>query len=482
MALLQFNDNSSISRAAGLTLVLGLSLAASEPALAASHLISAQAGGFDCGSVRPGDTVILGSGVRGPLKIRNCSGTEDTPITITNDANGTRPTTISRSSGASGGFVFSCDDCVGVVIDGSTKWRGAPSGQTYGIKVTMTGGESPSAFMRIGGMSRFVTIRSVEIDGTWPALAKNGIGLSVNDHSIQRAAFPTAWREGYKIERNYIHNIEGEGMYVGPNYREGDLPLRNIEISYNLLEDIGWEGINTKSLIAGNNSIHHNVIRRAGKNDSQSSSQKQYAGVNNNSGSVSIFNNWIESTGTHGIKLGSGEGPLETEGFGPFEARVWNNVIVSAGELWSSFMPESHGISVSSKVGVEKPVPYIYSNTIVSPRNDGINLASNVGSGYVKDNVIAGAGGVPVKAPSFVSLTNNRAGSVSDMLFVDAPKKNFRLRADSPARNRAGSDYPDSDFDDVPRPQDGAADQGAFEFTTNPAASRPNAPDSVTVE
>ncbi len=55
-------------------------------------------------------------------------------------------------------------------------------------------------------------------------------------------------------------------MYVGPNYSDGDLPLRNIEIRNNLVEDTGWEGINTKSMWAGDNRIHHNVVRRAGKN------------------------------------------------------------------------------------------------------------------------------------------------------------------------------------------------------------------------
>ena len=69
------------------------------------------------------------------------------------------------------GFVFNCNNCVGVEIDGSYKWQGAPSGKTYGIKLTMTGGGGPSAFLRIAGLSRFVTIRNVEIDGAWPRLA-----------------------------------------------------------------------------------------------------------------------------------------------------------------------------------------------------------------------------------------------------------------------------------------------------------------------
>ncbi len=49
------------------------------------------------------------------------------------------------------------------------------------------------------------------------------------------------------------------------------------------------------------------------------------------------------------------------------------------------------------------------------------------------------------------------------MEFVDSAHKNFHLRTSSPARNEATNDYPSKDFDDVTRPKEGAADQGAFE-------------------
>jgi hypothetical protein len=312
-------------------------------------------------------------------------------------------------------------------------------------------------------------------------LNSDGIGISINDHSIKRSDYPGTWREGYLIEHNYIHDIEGEGMYVGPNYRDGDLPLRNIEIRFNLLEDIGWEGINTKSMLAGNNSVHHNVVRRVGKNDSQTTKPNQYAGINNNMGSVKIYNNWVEDTGTHGIKVGSGEGPPESAGYGPFASYVWNNVILNAGSLWRSFMSESHGISVTAQDEREKPAPFIYSNTIINPRGNGIHMSGSVAPGYVKDNIISGVDGTPIQAPSVVIQSNNRAGVVSAMLFVDAERKNYRLRPDSPARNKGSDGFPDTDFDDRARPQDGVPDQGAFEFSASTAAE-PQAPKDLMVE
>lgn len=54
-------------------------------------------------------------------------------------------------------------------------------------------------------------------------------------------------------------------------------------------------------------------------------------------------------------------------------------------------------------------------------------------------------------------------GSVAQMEFVDPIRMDFRLKVSSPARNAATSEFPPTDHADVPRPKEGAADQGAFE-------------------
>ena len=180
---------------------------------------------------------------------------------------------------------------------------------------------------------------------------------------------------------------------------------------------------------------------------------------------MNIYNNWIETTGQHGIVVWTQEGPKASEGRGPFEARIWNNVIVNAGGLWRSFMVNnSHGINVGSQNGCEKPIPYIYNNTIVNSRQSGINWGSNVGAGFVRDNIVAGTGGNPVIiAPKFVELINNRVGAVSQIDFADPGRLNFRLKVSSPARNQGSNTFPQNDFNDVTRPKEGSADQGAFE-------------------
>lgn len=457
-------EGSAIARFwASLGFITIMSLGASKPALAADHRISAQASTFECNSVKPGDTVTIPSGTRGPLRIRNCNGTASNPIVIRNDPNGNGPAVIRMSSGSSG-FVFNCYSCIGVEIDGSYKWQGAPGGITYGIELTITGGGGPTAYLKIGGLSRFVTIRNVEIDGKWPAIAKNGNGIVVSDSSFKRSKYPGLWREGLLIEDNYVHDVEGEGMYIGANYSAGEIPLRNVEIRYNRVEDTGWEGINTKSMWSGNNTIHHNEVRRAGKNGSHTSEKEQYAGIKNNAGTVKIYNNWIESTGQHGIGVWTQEGPKSSEGRGPFEAHIWNNVIVDAGKLWRSFMQPSYGILVGAQNGCEKPIPYIYNNTIVNSRGRAISVNKNVGGGRVNDNIVAGTSSNPaISVPGFVNLSNNFVGSVSQSGFVDASRLDFRLTVNSPALNEGSSSHPSKDFADESRPKEGGPDQGAFE-------------------
>ena len=426
--------------------------------------IAPQTVSYDCSANLPGDMLTLVGGTRDPLSIRNCNGTASNPITIRNDPDGIGPTIIRRASGPGGGFVFSCEDCVGVVIDGSYKWQGAPEGPTYGIKVTMAGGEGPSAFLRISGKSRFVTIRNVEVDGVWPQVAQNGIGISVNDHSILRSAYPGLWREGILIEHNYVHDVEGEGMYIGGGYKYGNLLSRNIEIRHNLVEDTGWGAIDMKSAVAGDNSIHHNVVRRAGKNTDSTNKASQYSGITNLSGTVKIYNNWIEKTGQHGITSWTAEGPKESEGYGPFEASIWNNVIVDAGALWQPFMSNSFGINVGAQDGCEKPIPRVFNNTIVNPRQSGIRLTNNVGAGFVRDNVIAEVGSNPaIVASGIVEVINNFVGAISQIGFSNPASLDFHLGSSSPAWNQGSGEFPPTDFDDEARPKDGAPDPGAFE-------------------
>jgi hypothetical protein len=82
-----------------------------QQALAADHLIPADVSTFNGSDVRPGDTVTLAAGERGPLRIIDLQGTSRAPIIVRNDPNGRGPAVIRREQADTGGFVFVCRNC-----------------------------------------------------------------------------------------------------------------------------------------------------------------------------------------------------------------------------------------------------------------------------------------------------------------------------------------------------------------------------------
>src|SRR5688572_33503051 len=108
MSMSQFRaDQSAAARTVvGLALIAAISLGTSEMALAADHRVSAQTASFSCSSIKPGETITLPSGARGPLTIHDCKGTPSDPIIIRNDPNGNGPAVLRRTTNYGGGFVF----------------------------------------------------------------------------------------------------------------------------------------------------------------------------------------------------------------------------------------------------------------------------------------------------------------------------------------------------------------------------------------
>lgn len=439
---------------------------------AADFRVTSSSASFDCSVAKPGDTVTIAAGSRGPLAIKNCTGSSSSRITIRNDVGGSGPVVIQKSDGASDGFVFQCLNCRYTTIDGTGKWSGAPSGRTYGIKVTQTGSGSPTAFVKVLGTSSFVTIRGVEVDGKWPSLASNGIGIDVNDHAVSASANPGVWRESFLIESNYVHDTEGEGLYVGPNYKQGDLPLRNIEIRNNIIEDTGWDGINLKMAVAGANSIHHNVLRRAGSKSDGTSGQHYGIALYESNGK--IYNNWVENAGETAVTHYMQYLP---ESYGVQGVEIYNNVVVRAGRTGPLV---GNGIATGNSSGVAASAPKIYNNTVVGSEGNGIKVGSDSPSGFVRDNIVVDSASSAISAPGSVSQTNNLVGTAAKAAFVDAARLDFSLQASSPAVNAGSSVFPSTDYDGIPRPQNGASDIGAFEAHASDVQPMP--PDNLVVE
>jgi hypothetical protein len=131
--------------------------------------------------------------------------------------------------------------------------------------------------------------------------------------------------------------------------------------------------------------------------------------------------------------------------------------------------------------GAAEPVVDIFNNTVVTPiGGKGINVGSSVPTCQVRDNIVAGK---TVTAGS-CSVANNSTEPVDIQRFRDVAGRDFRLTADSPAIDVGTSNCPGVDQAGTSRPQQGACDQGAFEYSKGQAtaAAKPNPPAQVIVE
>lgn len=373
--------------------------------------------------VKPGDTLCLPAGTRGALKFYNLHGTAGNPITIQNSDG------IVKLTGATKGMVniynSSYLHITGAGVESKCGAAYAPAGQACGIELDHT--YKGFTFDPNGD------VHDLEIDHVYvhdTSTAANTRGVAIHPKEGQTIS-------GFYAHHNYIRNTHGEGFYIGsePHGKSFDLlgKVKNVEISYNLVEQTGYDGIKIKVGIE-NIRVHHNVVRNGGTRREP----KHETGILLATSVGEVYNNFVVAI-LEGIAMGR---PLSAPG-----TRYFNNVVVG-GEISGIFASESN--------------PLIYNNTIVGSGAAGI-LAKGANA-QIFDNIVVGITGPAIQGKSTL-IFNNLTGTVADAGFVDAVNNDFHLLAESPAvdAGRNQGIFPPFDLDDVPRPQGLATDLGAYE-------------------
>lgn len=407
--------------------------------------------------VQAGDIIEIEGGSRGALRLNNIIGASGNHVIIRSDP--TQQVVIANATSQDSFFTFVIDDSKYFTLDGSTTL-----GETYGFKVTTTAnGDNPTSYLQIWGTCTDYELGYVEIDGQWlpngSGLGQGGIGLQHNDHAI---VFGSQWRENIRVHHFYVHDILGEGMYLGPNYPNNAAALRNIELNNNIVWDCGRDNIQLKSAIEGTNSIHHNDCRRSGLRTDETIAGQQ-DGISCFEGYASIYNNYVEAAGEVGIRMNTNKRPNT---FGPFPVQdIYNNVIWKTGVASTAVSQPGDGIRIDVSSGMALLGANTYQNTIVTTENNGIWHTGFVLAADVRDNIVCDWGNNDITTPAAVTETNNRTGTIASQNFANAGGGDFHLTASSPARNSGSqSGFPATDHDGVARPQGPDADQGAFEI------------------
>jgi hypothetical protein len=209
--------------------------------------------------------------------------------------------------------------------------------------------------------------------------------------------------------------------------------------------------IATSGNLFKNNKVHHN----AGYGFHLYTGSAMTANNNTIDGN-DVYNNSTMSGSSPGILLDYGSGN-----------RAMNNIVRG----------NKNGIQVGNPFRLTATAlgTKVYNNTIYSNLPGvGINIAKSSSQADVKNNIVYKNGGTIYNTGS---STTNTSNFTTDPRFVDEVSANFKLQPTSPAVNQGLLlSEVTSDIAGVSRPQLGAHDMGAFEYSSSSGDTVPPIP------
>jgi hypothetical protein len=306
---------------------------------------------------KPGDVFCINAGTYAELRLINFHGTTDQPLIFKN--------------------------CGGrVVIEGIT-YPGIQFRQSSHIRLTGTGSTNFERGIHIAkakdGVSG-VSIQDLSTDFEVDHLEISNVGfagiIAKTDPECER---PETWRENFTMRNlyfhhNYIHDIGGEGFYVGGTFgyetskrKCGDPAverfahlIENAKISYNIIENTGWDGLQL-NLTLVNAEISNNTIYGYGWKKEFAQNQ----GISLGSSLVKIYNNKVIQKPEYAVADSYGISMVS-----PFPGSyVFNNLVAASGDygIWTHIRTPTNLMSNLDTKGV-----YYINNTIVDAGASGM--------------------------------------------------------------------------------------------------------------
>ena len=394
-----------------------------------THIITTPTGGitFDglavTPKVKPGDVLCFQAGTRGRIIMKNIVGTAANPVIIKNCGGqaiiAANPVTEVNSNP--------------ILMMGCKYFKFTGTGDPsilYGIKIL-----NGSNGLALSGLCTNFEIEHIEIS--------NCSFAGIMAKTDPTCADPSTWRENFtmynvSIHHNYVHDVQGEGFYIGNSFFNSAPPatdicgkkyphaINGLDVYRNIVKRTGCEGIQVGSA-PYNCKIHDNTIDTAGLNPF---ANFQNNGLQIGSGTGGLcYNNWINYAPGNGIScLGIGDNFL------------YNNIIINPGADTATiglgiFMDEQ--ATADSLLG---PGMKFINNTIINSIGNGIRIYNDrIGMNYLYNNIILQYG----TNPEYVRRLNSNVqidlkGNVflndqNAFKFQDFAKYNYHLAFGSPA-------------------------------------------------
>ncbi|HSC52270.1 MAG TPA: right-handed parallel beta-helix repeat-containing protein [Phnomibacter sp.] len=410
--------------------------------------------------IKPGAKVCIPAGVYDHISIEGLIGTEANPITIVN---------------CGGQVVMNPVTSYGFRMVKSRYFRltgtGTP-GVKYGFKIHGIGDGTPPGLAMADSMTHF------EIDHFEASNISAGFYIKTQPKDCDPGSWEGAWEmKNMSFHDNYIHHSTGEGFYLGhtaitfpvidcsgASINVGTQTMRNMKVYNNILDSLGWDGIQVAGVLEGAE-IYNNIVTNYGLENKSSQQGGILLGGRCNG---KVYNNIV--------RKGTGNG-IQVFAFGT--NYVYNNLVIDAGNAGQD------GVYIDDRpaAGLPGAKLIMVNNTIVRAGNIGIKLSNNnntyLNGNIFSNNLIVQPGLAGKYSSAYIStfstgaatLSNNSfLATVPEAGFVDTANYDFRLLKTSPAVNagiNTASYGVTKDLADVPRPSGTAYDIGTYEFVEN---------------
>ncbi len=243
-------------------LALLIGLVAAPGLTAKTHVIKSATRKFDAtaAGVKPGDTVLLEAGTRGPLRIEKLNGSNRNPVTI-------RPAGALVIAGGTDNYAVTFVDCTHFHFTGLVE-AVEPATPADAKPLRLEGGKNT---LTITGFSSDVEVSHLEVTGSGFA------GIMIKQDPTDD---PKTWRDAF-VMRNVtvrdcvITHTKGEGLYLGNSFYASGHPagaagkrwahaMEGVRVLRNRTHDTGCEGIQVGSATKGCE-ISGNTIEKFGQ-------------------------------------------------------------------------------------------------------------------------------------------------------------------------------------------------------------------------
>lgn len=336
---------------------------------------------------------------------------------------------------------------------------------TFGIKVSI-----PKSFFITFEMftsdfeAAFIEIAGYEKNGIGENAGFAGMGVKTSpyqDCALFSDRTRKAWvMKNVSIHDNYIHDVGGEGLYIGHGFYDGRVEkncpdstfshsIVGLRVHHNLIENTGYDGIQVKNADE-DCEIYNNVIRNFGTQNHGAHNEGLLIG-----GGVTgkVYNNLIDTGTGHGIMF-QGRGNND----------IFNNIILNAGE--DGF----NATASPAESRMENGYFRIFNNTIINSGDDGIAFFNDSGGvKMVMNNLVINVGSKFNPKGARLQLSNNIFVQDTLITFEKVRMGTWSMKRYLPAIDngidvRMFNSSLCFDFYNEARPRGSGFDIGAIEF------------------